>query len=473
MLRNRPITALFVMTLLCATALARPQEPSEDRLFILRGLTLAGASDGRTTDIVVRDGVVEAVGTDLEAPVGATIIELEGRRVLPGLLDAYAHLDSVAARPRRGRGAPEAPAPTPRAGGGSGQSSEKLTSVDDNTENRDFARSGVHPERRAVESLNLEAKGAIDLLKAGITRRFVVPSRGMVSGLGSLISTGPGSADERIVNPELGLHLGFRRARGGYPSTLIGTVAQLRQVFVDARRHGDWSREFAAHPKGLKRPPYRPDLERVYDALMGKIRIFFWCATANDARRALVLGGEFGFSPCIAGAWNIGAAAEELAAARAEVILSIGVPKPKYEENNDLVGKPKDKKKKKKEGESAKGKPAGDRRRIRGRETGGRGRRSKGRTREGRAESVRPRPEALPGPRANQGRGQGAQGTREAPSRAGKARRRRGAPAFLHRLSREGRRPDPGRASGGRKRSRSRDRAGRPHRFGSTRGGDR
>lgn len=58
---------------------------------LLRDGRLWGHADG---DLLVHDGVVAAIGPDLDAP-GAEVIDLAGRLVLPGLVDAHAHLDKT------------------------------------------------------------------------------------------------------------------------------------------------------------------------------------------------------------------------------------------------------------------------------------------------------------------------------------------------------------------------------------------
>src|SRR6266487_168008 len=61
--------------------------------FILKGSRLidpASGLDGER-DIHVRDGVVEAIGTDLKAE-DATVIDVTGLLVTPGLIDVHLHL---------------------------------------------------------------------------------------------------------------------------------------------------------------------------------------------------------------------------------------------------------------------------------------------------------------------------------------------------------------------------------------------
>ena len=43
-------------------------------------------------DVVLKDGLVEAVGSDLTAPEGAEIIDATEKVVAPGLIDLHVHL---------------------------------------------------------------------------------------------------------------------------------------------------------------------------------------------------------------------------------------------------------------------------------------------------------------------------------------------------------------------------------------------
>lgn len=59
---------------------------------LLRGGRIAGAT---TTDLLIRDGLFAEVGPDLSAPPDSETLELDGRLVLPGLVDAHCHLDKT------------------------------------------------------------------------------------------------------------------------------------------------------------------------------------------------------------------------------------------------------------------------------------------------------------------------------------------------------------------------------------------
>src|SRR5881275_2581231 len=61
---------------------------------LLRGGRLWGRDDP-AADILVRDGMIDRIEPDLEAPAGAEVIDVSGRLVLPGLVEAHCHLDKT------------------------------------------------------------------------------------------------------------------------------------------------------------------------------------------------------------------------------------------------------------------------------------------------------------------------------------------------------------------------------------------
>ena len=64
---------------------------------LVRGGTVfdgSGQRPGLRADVLVRDGVVAAIGLDLDAPEGATVVDATGRWVTPGFVDLHTHYDA-------------------------------------------------------------------------------------------------------------------------------------------------------------------------------------------------------------------------------------------------------------------------------------------------------------------------------------------------------------------------------------------
>src|SRR5688572_20328851 len=71
-----------------------------------RIVTVSGPAIDRGT-IVVRNGLIEAVGANLKAPADAQVFDATGLTVYPGFIDALTNLGLTAARPTTpGQGGP-------------------------------------------------------------------------------------------------------------------------------------------------------------------------------------------------------------------------------------------------------------------------------------------------------------------------------------------------------------------------------
>ena len=56
--------------------------------------------------VVIRDGLIEAVGADVRPPADARIVDLAGKRVFPGLIDLTSTLGLASAPASGGSGGP-------------------------------------------------------------------------------------------------------------------------------------------------------------------------------------------------------------------------------------------------------------------------------------------------------------------------------------------------------------------------------
>ncbi len=60
---------------------------------LIRGGTVVNHDHSQRADVLVRDGVIAAIGPDLQAPAGAEIIDAGGCYVMPGGIDPHTHLE--------------------------------------------------------------------------------------------------------------------------------------------------------------------------------------------------------------------------------------------------------------------------------------------------------------------------------------------------------------------------------------------
>jgi imidazolonepropionase-like amidohydrolase len=80
----------WTAVLLASFLLQRPARPNE--LLAVRGATIETVSgEGRIENgtLLIRDGKIEAIGSEVKIPIAAKIIEAHGKVVIPGLIDPY------------------------------------------------------------------------------------------------------------------------------------------------------------------------------------------------------------------------------------------------------------------------------------------------------------------------------------------------------------------------------------------------
>ena len=60
---------------------------------LIRGGTVINAESSVRADVLTQDGTIVAVGPNLEAPAGATIVDAGGALVMPGGIDPHTHMN--------------------------------------------------------------------------------------------------------------------------------------------------------------------------------------------------------------------------------------------------------------------------------------------------------------------------------------------------------------------------------------------
>lgn len=93
-----PLTILSLVTLVALVALALSdfsttgQSRADDAVAFRNVAVFDGSRLIRRTTVIVRDGMIRAIGPDIAIPPAAQVVEGEGKTLLPGLIDAHTHL---------------------------------------------------------------------------------------------------------------------------------------------------------------------------------------------------------------------------------------------------------------------------------------------------------------------------------------------------------------------------------------------
>jgi imidazolonepropionase-like amidohydrolase len=291
--------AVLAVTLLLQAPPAHGQTVAivNGEVHTVTGPVLSGAT------VVIRDGRIEAVGTDVEAPAGARVIDAAGRPVTPGLMESMTQMGVVELGAE----------PGPR----------DVTSANPRVSASFRVADGINPYATAIPPTRV----------AGVTRVVVAPAPGpsIWAGQGALVELGSDQAPEMIVQDPVAMYVvlgegGASRAGGARGAAL----QQLREALEDAR---DLAANRAAFDGGARRDYAlsRRDLDALQPVLAGGLPLVVNANRASDIRAALHLAREEGLDIVLAGAAEGWMVADEISAADVPVIVDPLVNLPAFE----------------------------------------------------------------------------------------------------------------------------------------------
>jgi hypothetical protein len=260
--------------------------------------------------IVLRDGLIEAVGAAVPVPPDAVEIEASGGWVHAGFIDLHSLLGSAppeaAARSASAEPAPAGPV-------------HPLERVHPETRARDGLRPFADDGRREMERFRA----------LGFTTVLAAPRAGLLRGQSvalQLAAERPVSA--LILRDDVAQHAAFEHGRFGepYPTSLMGAIAALRQTLLDARRHATWSERWRRDPRGLARPEFPAAFAALAPLLSGAQPLFVEVDDPHDALVAHRLGHEFGLNVVIDASGHEWELADRIAGTGRTLLLPLGFP---------------------------------------------------------------------------------------------------------------------------------------------------
>ena len=165
--------------------------------------------------LLIKDGKVVNVGTSVNIPKNTTTIDVSGKTIYPSFIDIYTTFGVK--KPERGGNGPRYGA----------------------------SRSGfywndhVMPEQNVMASFDYDSKSASEMHELGFGVVNTHMPDGIVRGTGALIALN-NDADNalRVVDGETTQHFSFSKSvksRQSYPSSIMGSMALLRQMYNDAK----------------------------------------------------------------------------------------------------------------------------------------------------------------------------------------------------------------------------------------------
>ncbi len=140
---------------------------------------------------------------------------------------------------------------------------------------------------------------------AGFTSAATFPMSNIFAGQGVLFDlAGADRSGAMIVLPSAGMYLSMRNTGGfgSFPGSLMGVMAYIHQIYLDADHYKLAKQIYSQHPQGLLRPAYDRTLEGVLESprvllpAVREVEVDRMIRFAKDLNRTAVLyGGEEGW----------------------------------------------------------------------------------------------------------------------------------------------------------------------------------
>ena len=300
------VAALCIMFLPCVSALAQSEVAADPTRglrdnrpddYALTGVTVVTEPGHRIDDatILIEDTTIVAAGNDIDIPAGFMKIDLQGRMVYPGLIDAYGEVD--------------------------------VPTKDSDLE-ASYWNKHITPSRTAT-SVAARPDGSADKLRSqGITVRVVAPAGGILKGRSAVVLLNDESRGRTLLKPDAWQHAQLtvpRDKRGQrYPTSPMGAVALLRQAFYDARWYAKaWDAYRAI--RLLPRPETNTALEMLSEAIVNDT---FVMDAQNDrmALRADGIAKEFSLMMILRGSGQEYRQLDAIAATHRPILLPVDFP---------------------------------------------------------------------------------------------------------------------------------------------------
>jgi imidazolonepropionase-like amidohydrolase len=284
-----------LIALVLALALAAPlaaqvpiPAPPQSGPIALRGATIHTVTDGVIDNgtIVFDGGVITAVGTDVQIPAGARTVDVSGKHIYPGLIDAYSAvgIDEIG----------------------------DVDVTDDQNELGDF-----NPNAQPNVAVNPESRHIGTSRTNGVLVTLTTPSGGLFPGLTSAMNLDGWTWEQMTLEARAALNIDWPSPGDDQDEEeeYEEALRTIRDAFARARAYG------AAREAG-ESVPADPRLEAIVPAVRGEIPVVAWADEVAQIQDAVGWAEEEGVRLVILGGRDAIHVADHLAEQDIPVILT-------------------------------------------------------------------------------------------------------------------------------------------------------
>ena len=309
---------LSAFLILVTIPLAAQNPKGKYGVFVLTNATIETISNGRIENgtIVLKDGKIDAIGTNITPPAGAEVIDCKGLNIYPGMIDGGTRVG--------------------------------LSEVGSDKRTQDFNEAGeVIPQLKALTAVNPNSAVIPVTRVSGVTTVLAKPEGGLFPGTAALINLHGYTPDQMfagfeciVMNFPNTSRRGFfdRRTDDEIKKAAEKSLKRLDEVWEKAKQY--YELDSAAQGKGLD---YYPEVQAMQGVVRGEQILMIEVNAAKDIQAALkwvsdrkikrvVLSG-------VSEGWRV---ADEIAKAKIPVIAGpvIAIPTRDYDRYDQIYANP-------------------------------------------------------------------------------------------------------------------------------------
>ncbi len=276
------------MTLLASLAQAQTQTGT----YVIRGGTVVPVVGAKIPNgtVLISGGKIQAVGANVAAPQGATVIDATGLFVYPGMIDSGTELGLT-----------------------------EIGSVPGSTDPREIG--DFNPQDVALTAVNAHSELIPVTRVNGVTTVVTSATGALMSGTAALIDLWGWTPDEMAIKPRVAQVMSYPSSGGGgrgggfggrpqgdASETASRQVRAMRDFFADARAYAEVKAKLATGGSAPNAPRVNQAMESLVPAIRGEMPIIFDVNTIDQIRGVLTLADSFKLKVILRGprdAWRV------------------------------------------------------------------------------------------------------------------------------------------------------------------------
>ena len=313
---------LIVAKAMLGIALAsRAYAQAQTATYVIRGGTVVPVVGARIPNgtVLISGGKIQAVGANVQAPQGATVIDATGLFVYPGMIDSGTELGLT-----------------------------EIGSVPGSTDTREIG--DFNPQDVALTAVNAHSELIPVTRVNGVTTVVTSATGALMSGTAALIDLWGWTPDEMAIKPRVAQVMSYPSSGGGGRGGGFGGRPQgdayetasrqaraMHDFFADARAYADVKAKLATGGSMPNAPRVNQAMESLVPAIRGEMPIIFDVNTIDQIRGVLTLADSFKLKVILRGprdAWRV---ADTLAARGIPVIVGPTTQVPGTDDPYDAI----------------------------------------------------------------------------------------------------------------------------------------